>query len=212
MAEGRYHRVQAGECVSSIADRYGQTADAIWSHANNEGLKDLRPDPNVLAPGDRVFVPETEAKTQSLPTNQKHSLRVTAATNLLRVRVCVLDEPVANASFELTVDGGDPFEGQTDGDGLVEAAISPKARRGVLRIPDHGLVYDLDLGQLDPIDELEGVQARLNNLGFFCGRVDGKLGPRTRSALVDFQSSHELDESGEPDDDTKDKLTEAHGS
>ncbi len=46
------------------------------------------------------------------------------------------------------------------------------------------------------------VQTALRNAGFDAGVIDGKMGPRTRKALKEFQSSHGLPASGRLDKQT----------
>ncbi len=74
-------------------------------------------------------------------------------------------------------------------------------------------MFPLSLGRIDPVSESSGVQARLNNLGYRCGKLDGVLGPKTRAALMKFQASAgHPDPNGELDEQTRDLLKEKHGS
>jgi peptidoglycan hydrolase-like protein with peptidoglycan-binding domain len=41
-------------------------------------------------------------------------------------------------------------------------------------------------------DPVERVQAGLRQLGFFAGRLDGRLGPETRDAIIRFEASRQL--------------------
>ena len=97
--------------------------------------------------------------------------------------------------------------------GTIECEIPPDARRGVLTIKDgdkreeHALL----LGHTDPTAEITGIQARLNGLGFWCGKVDGVLGPQTEFAIWRFQIEHGLEGSGALDDDTRGELFDAFG-
>ena len=84
--------------------------------------------------------------------------------------------------------------------------------RGKLYVGKRREEYVLNLGHMDPLNELIGIQKRLNNLGFHCGPANGVLGPRTTDALKTFQKKHNLPESGEADEATKNKLTEVYGS
>ena len=45
-------------------------------------------------------------------------------------------------------------------------------------------------------DDVAELQSTLNRIGFDCGRVDGVFGPRTRSALTDFQRNIGLNPNG----------------
>lgn len=50
------------------------------------------------------------------------------------------------------------------------------------------------------------LQLHLKSRGFDPGPIDGQLGPRTHSALVDFQKAHQLDADGVPNASTRDAL------
>ena len=62
------HTVVQGECLSSIAAKAGFTVDALWNLPENAQLKSTRKDPNVLYPGDVVFVPDPRPKLISKST------------------------------------------------------------------------------------------------------------------------------------------------
>lgn len=53
-----------------------------------------------------------------------------------------------------------------------------------------------------PEMSLKEAQAKLNELGFSVGRVDGLMGPRTRAGLKRFQQDRNLPVTGELDDAT----------
>jgi peptidoglycan hydrolase-like protein with peptidoglycan-binding domain len=60
---------------------------------------------------------------------------------------------------------------------------------------------------------VSGVQARLQNLGFDPGKVDGVLGPRTRAAIRTFQRSMGIEEpDGKITDALFDQLEKEHGA
>ncbi len=124
------------------------------------------------------------------------------------------DPPVANLNYTLHI-GGKVIEGVTDGDGMIECGIPPGAREALL-VLDPGTPNEwplpLKLGFLDPVEEPTGVQARLNNLGFHCGEVDGNPGPRTTGALKAFQTQMGLPATGDLDETTRNKLREEHDS
>jgi hypothetical protein len=116
--------------------------------------------------------------------------------------------------------GGASYRGTTDAKGTVEQKIPIQAGDGKLIFNKLGLEVPIKVGHLDPIcnhdDQamvISGIQARLNNLGYFCGQVDGILGPRTKSALASFQQAvlGRDDPDGEPDQETRDQLLSLHG-
>lgn len=211
------HTVEQGDCLSSIADLYG-FADyrTIYDHSANAALKQNRPNPNVLLPGDTVVIPDKEQKEISCAAGQQHIFQVQRPTTFLRLRIQDdQNKGFANKKYRLTIDGV-RTEGQTDGDGLITQKISPSAINGNLLVwiyddPHASPVpFPLDLGHLDPVTEVSGVQGRLNNLGFDCGSVDGVMGPDTEDALRAFQTQMGLPVTGQPDSATQAKLTQVH--
>jgi hypothetical protein len=209
MAYKRY-TVKQGDCISSIAFKYGFFPDTIWNDSKNSDLKQRRNDPNVLFPGDEVWIREKEHKEESCATEKRHRFKRKGVPEFLIVQLKIDDEPIANEPYVLEIDGA-LSEGRTDGDGKVEITIPPNANKGKITLRESGDEYELELGCLDPITEISGVQARLRNLGFECGPIDGKLGSKTQSALREFQKHNKLDATGDLDDETRQKLKESHG-
>ena len=51
------HTVKQGECLSSIAHRYGfKNAGLLYDHPDNEAFRKRRPDPAVIFPGDEIKI------------------------------------------------------------------------------------------------------------------------------------------------------------
>jgi hypothetical protein len=205
--------VKHGDCISSIAIAHGFFWDTIWNLPENAGLKEARGDPNVLLVGDRVFIPEKRKRLETRPTEAKHSFVMKGVPARVRLQLLDEDEPRVNEDYVLIVDGT-PFEGATDAEGILEQVVPPNARKATLRIgtAEEGEEYELSLGGLDPIDEISGIQMRLANLAFECGAPDGTLNEETQYALREFQRRYKLEETGEPDDGTRQELKKIHGS
>ena len=211
-----FHTVKQGECISRIAARYGFVDwSVIYGHADNADLRKKRPDPNIIHPGDRIFVPEREMKMVPRATGKSHAFTVRRPKKMLRLLVEDLaGEPVANAAYALVVEGK-VYSGSTDGRGLVEQEVSMEAESGTLEIA--GKIWPLLVGHLNPIDDtpddgVSGIQARLKNLGYDPGPVDGELGPRTTAAVRAFQREHPpLAVDGICGPKTRAKLTQRHG-
>ncbi|MCY2954016.1 MAG: peptidoglycan-binding protein [Planctomycetota bacterium] len=203
MSQDRVHVVESGDCMSSIATAEGFFWQTLWDH--NADLKSKRKNPNVLMPGDEVLIPEKRIKQVSAATEQRHRFRKKGTPAKLRIMLERDDQPIKNTSYKLDVDGK-ITQGTTDDKGFVEVSISPMAQHARIEIED--LVYELELGGLDPVDEVQGVQGRLQNLGFYHGDIDGQLTPDTREAIADFQSWAGIRATGELDDATKNKLLE----
>jgi len=206
-------RVKQGDSVSSIATAHGFSWKTVWDHAENAELKELREDPNVLYEGDELFVPERTLKQESAATEAMHRYRRLDIPDKLRLQILYEGEVQASASYVLDVDG-QAFEGTTDGDGWIEQPISPEAHRARLTVGDgdDALVFQLELGHLEPIDEPGGAEARLRNLGYDPDQISGDSDDAFREALLAFQKAQELEETGELDEDTAGLLRDEHAS
>jgi len=205
------HTVQQGECLSSIGRKYGLFWRTIWEHPNNARLKNQRKDPNVLKPGDVLFVPDRQEKEAAAATESRHRFLVKGTPAEFRLRLLREGEPRAGIAYVLEIEG-QQFLGRTDNDGLIQHFIDPRATEGRLILRDGQEIYPLQLGHLDPLDNVTGVQQRLINLGFYGGPVDGRMTPDTQAALRAFQQDRGLDASGELDRPTQDALKDYHQS
>lgn len=201
------YTVQQGDCISSIALQFGFSPDTIWKHPANASLRQLRKDPNILLAGDVVVVPDLALREESCATDAQHKFVLQGVPAQFRLQVFDGTTPRARQSYKLTIDGK-PFHGVTDAQGVLKVDIPPDAKKGHLVIGSE--VHEFDLGTLDPITELSGIQARLNNIGYDCGPPDGKLTDRLRLVLRIFQSMFGLERTGEPDNATIKKLEEIH--
>jgi len=203
------HKVKQGDCLSSIAEEHGLFWEKIWNHSKNTELKEKRKDPNVLYPGDVVFVPDIEQKEESCATEQRHKFRRKGVPEKLQLVLRIEGEPRENVEYIIDIDGNQS-RGTTDGEGRVSISIPPGARRGKITLVDAGEEFEVDLGNLDPITEVSGVQARLANLGYDV-EVTGQWDERSAEALRQFQSRQELDATGEIDEPTQNKLRDVYG-
>lgn len=208
------HKVSQGECLSSIAKRYGFTDyRVIYNHPSNAAFKQKRPNPNVIFPGDIIVIPDNELKEEPGATEKKHVFKL--KRDEVKLRLIVKDDQdnsFANTRYELKIDDL-RFTGKTGGDGKIEQEIPADARTGELAVfpsDDVVAIFSLELGELDPVEENTGVQARLNNLGFHCGAVDGMIGPMTQGAIRSFQKKNGLPETGNADTATRNKLKQVH--
>ena len=208
------HIVEQGECLSSIGAAYKMDWHKIWNDSHNADLKSVRKNPNVLFPGDEVFIPDNDLREESCATERVHKFVLKAPSETLRIRLLdEFDRPRKQITYELVIGGhkGVRKQGTTDDNGELQEDISPLATQGRLFIGNEREEVVLCIGSLDPVTEITGIQGRLSNLGYNPGPIDGILGSRTREAISDFQDSYELDVTGEPNDATGDKLRELHG-
>jgi hypothetical protein len=200
-----------GDCISSLALEHGLLPETIWQHPQNAALRHKRRDPNVLLPGDVLFIPEKVLKEVSRPTGRRHTFVRLGVPARLKLRLLRNDKPRANKHYILEIDGR-LLTGHTDQDGWLVQAIPPNARGGMLTLVDTGEQIPVHLGYLDPIDELAGVQERLRNLGYYSGPITNALDEETQRALSAFQRQQQLPLTGRVDAATQQALQAAHRS
>jgi N-acetylmuramoyl-L-alanine amidase len=196
--------------MESISYKRGFFWETLWNLAENAELKRKREDPNVLLAGDQVFIADNSGKIENCATEQRHRFKRKGVPSKLKLRFLNEEkEPRTNERYVLEVDG-QTFSGTLNAEGCIEVGIPPNAKRGKIMIGDDEDEFELVLGGLDPMDEVSGVQARLNNLGFDCGQVDGVYGPATEAAVRAFQAENKIETTGKIDQQTRDKLFELY--
>ena len=211
------HIVEQGEHLSQIAKKYGfPDYKIVWDHPENAKLKEERKNPNVLFPGDEVFIPDKEEKEESGPTDKRHTYTVDRAPlKLILVLEDALEKPIANSPVALLVQD-QTFQLTTDGNGKIEQPIPLDAKEAFLVIrgnqtPFTNDVFPIEIGGLHPVKEISGQVGRLNNLGYFAGKLDGSDTEAFNSAVEEFQCDHGLKVDGICGKHTQDKLVAVHG-
>jgi len=217
------HVIKQGECLSSLAGLFGlRSWQDLYDHPDNAELKKNRPNPNVVAPGDVVIVPDPGTKKKIVPcgTGKVHLFTVEAAKVKLRILLQNWQqEPYADKRFEVTIEGR-KFPGRTNGEGLIDIPIPAAARSGRLQVwldeedddPNPNIDRDLDIGHLDPPDRVTGLQARLHNLGHRC-EVNGNLDEDTLSAVRAYRAKAglaEVEDDALIDDELRSSLLKLH--
>jgi N-acetylmuramoyl-L-alanine amidase len=207
------HVVHQGECLSSIASDQGfSDYHVIYDHTDNQAFRDKRPHPDLIFPGDEIVIPDRVETAHECATGDSHRFTIPRVHTLARVAILETDDqPCADTPYELKW-GDEVRTGRTDQDGVLEEPVPAALESATLTLTELDVEIQLRFGELDPAEEATGVQARLNNLGFWCGAVDGKIGPKTQAALAAFQAAHGLAPSGALDDATRSALSDDHES
>jgi hypothetical protein len=211
------HKVTPGDCCSKLAEQYGfHEADAIYSHTSNAALKAKRDNPNLLCKNDKVIIPEKKKSSESCADSTKHCFKAQGIRTHLRFLVEDFEgNALSGKSYELEV-GNDKSIGTTGSDGLIEHLIHAGHTKGNLLVWLDGtktksILWPLEIGYLEPHTENSGVQSRLNNLGYDCGKVDAVIGKKTKSAIHAFKKKNGLADDDVLDTATRDKIKEIYG-
>lgn len=204
------HKVRPGDCVSSLADKYGFAVDTLWDHSDNNALRAERRDANVLAFGDVVTVPDLEPAGIEVNAGGKCRFILNNTHVTFRLVLERGGEPIVDEAYLLRV-GQDEFEGTTDDKGAVEAQIPAASTIATLILPQRAQQYELRLGHLAPALTYLGAAQRLRNIGVFHGAEGTESTPSIRLALRLFQRMVSLTPTGELDDATASALEDRHG-
>jgi len=180
-----FYTVKQGDWLASIAYRFGiPDWHTIWNRPENQDLRNLRNSPNILFPGDQVYVPDINPAEVSRPTDQTHPFVRRKDKQLVRLQLFDGDKkPRAGVPYTFQTDVS--VTAETTAEGMVEQEVAQGVTSAVLTVDNQGIL--LRLGYLDPIEETSGVQARLANLGYDPGGIDGIYGPKTKAAIMAFQ-------------------------
>jgi N-acetylmuramoyl-L-alanine amidase len=204
------YEVKQGDHLSSIAKTFGfLNFHTIWDDPQNADLKSLRVNPNVLFPGDQLFIPDKTDKTETRSTGATHRFR--APLSKLELRIVthdINDNPVAGENCTLQVEA-EFFKLQTDGDGMIDQKIAADAVNGLFQITQ--MEIPVKIGFLDPTDTAPGSRERLTNLGYYWGPQDDSDPLSLRSAIEEFQCDHKLPVNGKMDAATQARLEKEHG-
>lgn len=212
------HIVAPGEGTALIAWKHGFFWRTLWTLAENAGLAALRRNPEVLLAGDRMVIPEPRAKQIACATGARHVFRRKGVPSKVALEVRAPDDtPFANKRYQLVADDM-TYEGTTGQSGEVTQWIAPTLARVDLTVwlddPAYPatITFTLQVGHLDPVTTLSGVQSRLVNLGYDLAGELGREGSLTAAAIRAVQARSGLPSSGVLDDATRRALVTLHRS
>ncbi|MGH7150411.1 MAG: hypothetical protein ACREIU_06930, partial [Planctomycetota bacterium] len=107
--------VRQGDCIASIAFERGLFPDTVWDDPENAELRRERGDPNILAPGDVVVVPDKRPKEVPGATESRHRFKRKGVPERLCLRLLRDGEPRSPVPYSIVLDGH-AVEGTTDGE------------------------------------------------------------------------------------------------
>ncbi|MFZ6182418.1 hypothetical protein ACOXH8_27020, partial [Nannocystis pusilla] len=124
------HKIKPGECISSLAERMWLPVDMIWNDPGNASLREAGRDPNVLAPGDEVSLPQPGPRTFEVAVDGAHCFRVKRPRAMFRLRLQRNGEPLDGEPYVLLV-GGQELQGTADGEGVRERGNGSRSGRPI---------------------------------------------------------------------------------
>jgi hypothetical protein len=214
----RPYLIREGDYLTKLGVQLRFDADRVWQQPKNGALREARDNPDMLAPGDVVFVPEAPPKPAAATTGTTNRYRAKVPRATVKVAFFDGDKPLAGEPYELTGLGARVLE-RTGPDGCVTFVAAVDVREVRIVFHERGLSYPVLIGDLDPVEVETGVNMRLAHLGYFgfaLGAADQE--PRTdareprSAAIAAFQVDAGLSPTGEVNDETRAALVEWHGS
>ena len=186
----RVHIVRQGECLSKIAHQYQTGWKRVWNDPKNQALRQKRKSPNILFPGDQLVVPGVDVHEMTVPTDASYRLRIEANAKV-KVKLRLLDEKrelMKDALCQIFADEVLVLEKKVN-DGMLECELPITAKQVILQatVGRRCVERVLQVSALDPADQISGVQARLSNLGWYNGEIDGQESELLAAAIQDFR-------------------------
>lgn len=128
------HVVKPGETFTGIARAHGfGNWQVVYDHPANAKLREARPDPALIHPGDKIFIPDKIKKTYTYATDQTHTTAVPVAKpmgedRLRSVTILVHGVNTDAAWFKLVESEMDKYQ-----DGIyVEDGVEHNVRYGII--------------------------------------------------------------------------------
>jgi hypothetical protein len=215
----RPYIIRQGDYLTKLGHTMGFEPQAIWGHAKNAKLRERRPEPDMLHPGDLLWVPDApELRRLSIKGGATNRYAAHIPKKPVELRLQIGGEVLAKEPYLILGLGPEPIEGATDENGWLKTTVDVHVREIEVILTERARTLRLRIGDLDPVDTLAGLRKRLLHLGFYqptkvgVENQDATDGDALVAALKAFQASEELPANGKLDDATWSALERAHGS
>jgi hypothetical protein len=193
--------IKQGDHLSLLAYKFDFDAGDVWNDPANEALRNLSRDPDMLAPGDVLYIPDQIDKDPA-----KHSLAI-GQTNTFTTEAPTVDLQIKFAdpefaSMALTVPELPDVTGlSTDGDGIVHLTLPVTLQAFTVIFTADGTTFECRVAHVDPVGTRSGVIQRLQNLGYLdpSAAADVFEEDEVQGALDAFVAAHTSDDRAAPD-------------
>ena len=213
-----------GDYLTAIAYRFATTETKVLADPKNAKLKENRPNPEILAPGDVVYVPRAPRKWLPVTVGGTNSFKATPP--MVTLNVVLKDhagQPLASVGVETEPTVSDsPLT--TDGSGTLTLQVPVHVKVVRVKVPARGSAFSFRVGQMAPHTHDSGVLSRLRQMGCLGNEDDhagarswlAKLTPATRAVALaqgvsEFQRRNGKEVTGMADDGLRGEIRDAHG-
>lgn len=212
--------IRQGDYMTKLAHTCGFDVDEVWNDSKNDAIRALRPDKDILAPGDIVYLPKEPKPGLDFTKEATNKFKATVPKVEVTITFMDPDGPFANEPFEVqglerpgegAATGGPKDERTTDGDGKATLSVPVTVREVVAFFPKRNTAFAIRVGDMDPEDETTGIKKRLANLGYLPPDLSKDAESEyLPSAIRSFQKDQGLTITGTLDDATIKALKAAH--
>lgn len=205
--------IRAGDFLDKLAFSRGFDAEEVWNHPKNEELKSKRPDPNILEPGDVLYVPEPDPQTAKVNGGGSNEYAADVPRATISLQLLIAGQPLADAECKVEGVEIDPPP-KTDGDGKISFEVPVITREVTLVFEERGYRFHVLIGDMDPHDGVAGGKKRLAHLGYIGADLEAfgdGADEIVAAAVRRFQEEKGIEVTGELDAATLDALRDAHG-
>lgn len=210
--------IRQGDYMSKLGPTRGFNPETAWADPKNDAIRKKRTSMNMLQPGDVVYLPDEPRPRLPVAggSTNEYTARVPKVTVKLKLQVGGVALP--KEPYTIRGVGPDPIEGATDDSGFLTAQVKVHVREFEVELTKRKRTLRVRVGDMDPINELTGVQKRLTHLGYYLPTKTGTenydaLDPRQIvSAIKAFQASKSIPVTGKMDEATSKALVAASGS
>jgi hypothetical protein len=162
--------IKQGDFLAKLAYRFGFDAATVWMGDENSDLRALRCNPNILLPGDVLYIPDPpDPEPISLKVGQSNDFLSDAPTIQVVVQFKGTDaDPSMFSSQPFAIDELPDLTGlQTDENGVATIDGVPVTLSSItLTFSNTGVAQSILVADMDPINTLPGIFKRLQHLGF----------------------------------------------
>lgn len=212
MSGVRPYIVRQGDYVAKIAAQLGCSEDEIWQLAENNPLREAGRSPEVLHPGDVLYVPAETHRPVQIALEGDNPFCGAVPSVPLRMIFQIGDQPRARQKCRI-VGLAEGDERETGADGSITLHVPVVVHRVQVIFDDPPTTYLVDVGHTDPVSEASGLIGRLRQLGYLDSNIDAAEPSREelRAALADFQYDHGLPPEGIVDESAVARLRKEAG-
>jgi len=210
--------IRQGDYLSKLGPARGFNPETAWADPKNDPIRKKRTSMNMLQPGDVVWLPDEPRPRLPVAGGSTNAYTARIPKVTVKLKLQVGGVALAKEPYVIRGVGPEPIDGATDENGFLSAKVKVHVREFEVELTKRKRSLRVRVGDMDPINELTGVQKRLTHLGFYLPTKTGTenfeaLDARQIvSAIRAFQSSKGIKVTGKMDDETSKALVAASGS